>query len=1538
MAYNINPLAPYRYKEQNVLVPIQFGAEVTISPEDKIISVTADGSLLGTVALDVDKGVLSLVGKDGQPFSSVEIPTVSGFDDAKFNEETLELTITVELSDGTKKEVVIPFKDMLDGYATVEDVQENTEDIKKNAADIATVNENLVSAIENINNVVLPKIVGDINQSIMNETDARLKADAALDEAIKKNASDVATVNSNLVSSVEVLNKNMADGFNTINGGINNEIRPAISGNTERIVALEESDNKSVKWTDVSTAENPGRKSIILGNHDTILGATTSGGSVNVAMVSKWDKVDLGSAQVEINLNGSADHPTYNDNEELAFLSDVQAANENVATKEDVAEETAAREAADNALSGRVDAVESKVENKVDWTDVSTEENPNRKAVVLGNHDTLLGTTTSGGAVNVAMVSKWDKVDLGSGQVELNLNGSADHPTYNDNEKLAFISDIQAAHENAATKEDVAEEKAAREAADKALSGRVDAVVQSVADEAIARENKDTEIEGKLDSKVDKVSMPSSVVDGIGDIVAESDGVRMHFTELEYNSESGAYGEPVAKEVVFPLASDLDAGLLSADEKRNIPHMINIPIRSLRDQVYPQAEILNDWFHVEDIIGLKNLFVKNKLFLRYGISLSTNPMYYRMPVNYSAFQTANLIQIKFLGLDTRNDEPVVYNIDINLDGTVFEGSNSNVRMSLDRLAYASEIEDGFVSTEEFEALKAMVAGKAEASALEQESTDRKSADDALSGRVDTVESKVEKKVDWTDVSTGENPNRKSIILGNHDTILGTTTSGGSVNVAMVSKWDKVDLGSAQVEINLNGSADHPTYNDNEKLAFISDIQAAHENAATKEDVAEEKAAREAADKALSGRVDAVVQSVADEAIARENKDTEIEGKLAGKADASALEQESADRKSTDEALSGRVDTVESKVKNKVDWTDVSTAENPGRKSIILGNHDTILGATTSGGSVNVAMVSKWDKVDLGSAQVELNLNGSATRPTYNDDQQLALMSDVVSGLDSIELVQRSGETESHIYDLMVNGESVGTINVPFDKFIKSVEYVESSHTLNIVFVTEDGEQPTPVNLSGLVDVYSAGNGLALADGTFSIKIDEASDSYLTLSESGLKLSGVADALALKMDKVNMPSNVVSVLGDVVSEADTLKLQYTGLEYNVRNGAYGEGVSKEVSIPMASQEKAGAMSSADKVKLDSLTPDVYEINITNLLSAEDSESISTAIGGWDNLVAVPSKNQVIVGLLGNGSVSVSLRKVGNTVSLFYIVDAIGMGYTVNEVNITNSSNELSKSVNTHAVLTEDMVIDTLNSDEETLPLSAKQGKVLDEKTRVIAVPIRTGLNKAYTQEEILGWFGVSDIPSLKQLISANCVFVLSYGILLTGNPMYYKIPVNYIAFESANQIKIVAIGLDTNDDKPVRYTILINLDGTLITEKSNISLVMENLVFESDLPVSEVRIDATEILEADDTTIDQSLTDDTLFETLSNAIAVHQDVILYDQDEQVKAISLKHTTATDDGTIDEIIMHYYNGDGFVRVAIKETASETYVFEKDTLTLA
>lgn len=119
---------------------------------------------------------------------------------------------------------------------------------------------------------------------------------------------------------------------------------------------------------------------------------------------------------------------------------------------------------------------------------------------------------------------------------------------------------------------------------------------------------------------------------------------------------------------------------------------------------------------------------------------------------------------------------------------------------------------------------------------------------------------------------------------------------------------------------------------------------------------------------------------------------------------------------------------------------------------------------------------------------------------------------------------------------------------------------------------------------------------------------------------------------------------------------------------------------------------------------------YVVDLTDLLAAQDSESISTAIGGIDNLNGTVQKNQVIFGILANGTVAVGIRVLGNQTTLTYFVDSV-VGLTVNEVIITNTSGTLTKTVNTHAVLTENMVVNNLESDEATLPLSAAQGKVL-----------------------------------------------------------------------------------------------------------------------------------------------------------------------------------------------------------------------------------
>jgi hypothetical protein len=70
-------------------------------------------------------------------------------------------------------------------------------------------------------------------------------------------------------------------------------------------------------------------------------------------------------------------------------------------------------------------------------------------------------------------------------------------------------------------------------------------------------------------------------------------------------------------------------------------------------------------------------------------------------------------------------------------------------------------------------------------------------------KVNDVDIAVKDAVTYTDISTPENPDRKAIILDNHDGIFGKTTTGGSALIGMVSKYDVVDLGTESLHTNLN---------------------------------------------------------------------------------------------------------------------------------------------------------------------------------------------------------------------------------------------------------------------------------------------------------------------------------------------------------------------------------------------------------------------------------------------------------------------------------------------------------------------------------------------------------------------------------------------------------------------------------------------------------------------------------------------------------------------------------------------------------------
>ena len=99
-----------------------------------------------------------------------------------------------------------------------------------------------------------------------------------------------------------------------------------------------------------------------------------------------------------------------------------------------------------------------------------------------------------------------------------------------------------------------------------------------------------------------------------------------------------------------------------------------------------------------------------------------------------------------------------------------------------------------------------------------------------------------------------------------------------------------------------------------------------------------------------------------------------------------------------------------------------------------------------------------------------------------------------------------------------------------------------------------------IPVSDLIDTYLAGDGLTLKDSKFSIKKDTASESYLTVSANGVKVSGIDSALEGKVDKVDGKSLTSNDFTDV------LKTKLEGIAENANN----------YSLPTASETQLGGV--------------------------------------------------------------------------------------------------------------------------------------------------------------------------------------------------------------------------------------------------------------------------------------------------------------------------------------------------------------------------
>lgn len=129
--------------------------------------------------------------------------------------------------------------------------------------------------------------------------------------------------------------------------------------------------------------------------------------------------------------------------------------------------------------------------------------------------------------------------------------------------------------------------------------------------------------------------------------------------------------------------------------------------------------------------------------------------------------------------------------------------------------------------------------------------------------------------------------------------------------------------------------------------------------------------------------------------------------------------------------------------------------------------------------------------------------------------------------------------------------------------ISNIEYNQDTHELSITFNTDAGDVTIDnIDLSDLVDIYEEGNGIEFIDGEqgkkVNIQIDPDSEEFISVSASGLKISGIISELEKKANVEDIPEPLIPISIDYIddkfstSPVELWIIGYGGVDYLIEN--------------------------------------------------------------------------------------------------------------------------------------------------------------------------------------------------------------------------------------------------------------------------------------------------------------------------------------------------------------------------------------------------
>lgn len=185
-----------------------------------------------------------------------------------------------------------------------------------------------------------------------------------------------------------------------------------------------------------------------------------------------------------------------------------------------------------------------------------------------------------------------------------------------------------------------------------------------------------------------------------------------------------------------------------------------------------------------------------------------------------------------------------------------------------------------------------------------------------------------------------------------------------------------------------------------------------------------------------------------------------------------------------------------------------------------------------------------------------------------------------------------------------DGADLGSVDAtPFikDGMLNDVSYDAETNTLTFKWNTDAGISEDTVVLSDIIEPYTAGNGLVLEGNEFAVKVADDSETFLTVDENGVKLSGVADAIATAKSEAisDAEDKIATAKQEAIDDAaDDATSKANAAEQNAKDYADGKFATKEYVGTIPNGEDGNPKAA----------------NVVAYIEAKAAEVLSQATGG------------------------------------------------------------------------------------------------------------------------------------------------------------------------------------------------------------------------------------------------------------------------------------------------------------------------------------